>query len=89
MVERLGTGAILWPKSGKYELFTKLVLGMESLTDHNLHQYARAFMCRHRKTCCGFGSERGLMSPLRLIENTRETTTLLICIVVRRSRGSS
>ena len=32
MVKQLGTGAILWPKSGKYEWFTKLVLGTESLT---------------------------------------------------------
>ena len=38
MVKRLGMDAILWPKSGKYERFTKLVLGTESLTGHRLHQ---------------------------------------------------
>ena len=38
IVNRLGTGAIFQPKSGKYEWFNQRVLGTEWLTGHNLHQ---------------------------------------------------
>ena len=41
MIKRLGTWAIFRPKSGKYEQFTKLVLGTVWITGHNLHQYLK------------------------------------------------